>query len=700
MNLDDAAVLDRYKRFMADATPEHDRVLKEAAQYYRAYGLDSIGGRDFAELEKVWGDHPPEIGMVLSNVNTFWGSLVSSRKEPVFPGFDPGAQDAVLGEAMTQIVKGGRRWAKSDRTENMVLTDLILVGYGFSETYLDVDVRPPFRPDNPHIPLSDVWWDVGGHQENLADGQEFARRHRYSLDEAESRFHEHADVIQSLRTALGGGSASGGAAAVEGAKSLGGQNVSVKVTSTSSAPSGSVSTRRLREVAVDDFQFLCHETLAAFEMPDPDTGRTRRMEVRLSDLQKMLQDQEREAAEQGLPYERPKFDTYGAATWYRAEILAPSAAGEARVLKSATAIPGNQRLINAVTGYPEMYLDGDCSRWRFFGFGRVLYGLQRLTSVAIRVFIEQEARRNRAGGVTEKRAFDSEAERQAFISAQAVPGAWPTVNDGAMDAIHPNEPQTGSHVPAMQQMFRFFSVDLSAHMLGISDMSRGTFTEDRSAKFVSVMMETAIQMQSRFTTNYTEYLSEGAVTMARLLLEILDAKDIDRLIGQQPIREGITGQKNPETGQVEPIVDEMTGEPLTLGAFLKANAGEIFANDIGFGLRPSAASERMANAMLSMQHGWLEQVAKLLPPETYPKLAQAALKSSFAGGTDYADFAEFLSGFIEEQKQRQAQQAEVQQEQGWLQFISQLAQSDFEKAAGLMQQASQAVTGPQEGPPS
>lgn len=698
MNLTDEAVLDRYKRFMADAGSEHDRVLKEAAQYYQAYGLDSIGGRDFAELSKVWGDHPPEIGMMLSNVNTFWGSLVSSRKEPVFPGFDPGTQDAILGEAMTQIVKGGRRWAKSDRTENMVLTDLILVGYGFSETFLDVDVRPPFRPANPHIPLSDVWWDVGGHLENLADGQEFNRRHRYGLDEAEARFHEHAEVIRGLRAALGGGSGAS-AAVVEGAKSLGGQNVSVKVTSTSSAPSGSVATRRLREVAVDDFQFLCHETLAAFMGTDPETGQQRRMEVKLADLQRMLEEQESAAAAMGLPFERPKFDTYSAATWYRAEILAASAIGEPRILKSATPIPGNQRLINAVTGYPEMYLDGDCSRWRYFGFGRVLYGLQRLTSVAIRVFIEQEARRNRTGGVTEKRAFDSATERQAFIDALAVPGAWPVVNDGAMDAIHPNDPPPSTHVPAMQQIFKFFSVDLTAHMLGISDMSRGTFTEDRSAKFASVMMEAAIQMQSRFTTNFTDYLSEGAVTMARLLLEILDPKDIDRLLGQQPLREWITGQKD-ESGQLVPIVDEMTDEPVTLGAFLKTNAGEIFANDISFGLRPSAASERMANAMLSIQHGWIGEIAKLLPPETYPQLAQAALKSSFAEGTDYADFAEFLSGFIEQQKQRQAEQSQVQTEQGWLAFISSVAQQDLDHAGNLMQQATQAVTGPQGGPPS
>lgn len=700
MKIDDATVLQRYKRCHSDSTTEHDRIVKETADFYAAYGLNSIGGRDFADLQKVWGDNPPEIGMMLSNVNTFWGELVSSRRDPTFPGFDQSPQDEVTGEMLTMALKAWRRWAGSDAVDEEVLTDCILTGYGFGEQFLETEQRPPFRPVERHVSLSDVWFDVGASSKNLKDMQEVIRRHRYSIDEAAARFRDHADSIRAL-SASGEGT---GPAVKEGARALGGPAISVSVSSADGVKTtGASRSKRLREVAVDDFQFICFEELVQGDIPGvgPFEGRAEDYEAAMAQIEEAM-------AASGQPFDRPPVLPFTAATWYRARILAQSAVGEPLVLQSAEPIPGNQRLVKVITGYPERYMEGDELRTRFFGFGRVLLGMQRLVSVAIRIYIEQEARRNRGGGDVETDAFESESQYQAWLAAKSQPGAYGTIPAGSFDKIHHNAETISPHSNNMQGLFKFFSVDLVGHMLGISDQSRGTYMGDQSAKLVATMQESAVQMQARFTSAFTDYLAEGAVTMARLMLLKLDAEDIDRLLGSQPLRDGITGQKDPETGELvalpvlgpdgEPEIGP-DGEPvpMTIGHFLKDAAGEIFDQDVGFGLRPSAASERMAHAMLWTQHGFLGEIAKLLPPEAGEILAPAVLKGSFAEGTVFADTAEKLEALIQKLQQKRAAEEQMQTEDGWLQFITGLAQTDFEKAGQLMTQAAEAVSGPQTG---
>lgn len=703
MKLDDETVITRYKRALNDATPEHDRIVKVAMEYYQAYGLNSIGGKDFADLSKVWGDNPPEIGMMLSNVNTFWGQLVSSRREPMFPGFDQSPGDEVVGEMLTELLKAGRRWAGSDAVDEEALMDLILTGYGFAEDFLETDVRPPYRPDDRYVPLSDIWWDTAGNEKNLKDGQEFIRRHRYSFDEAAARFPDSEAQIEALRSDAGGGGGSTSAPG-EGARALGGKTVSVSVGTADGKSSGGSRSRRLREVGVDDFQFLVWETLMAWST-DAGGG----VETTAEEFDTAMQQKEEEAAQQGQVFQRPPANSYAQGTWYRARILAQSPAGEPTILVSAVPIPGNQPLIKAMTGYPERYLDNDVIKTRYFAFGKVLLGLQRLTSVAIRLEIEQEARRNRSGGDIEEDAFDDETARRAYIDAKAVPGSWPTIPSGSADKIHPNNYTASPHVSSMQQLFQFFSVSLPSHMLGISDMTRGTFQDDRSAKFVSTQQEAALVMQTRLTTSFTAYSQKGALTMLRLMLgpEGLDPPDIDRLLGNQPLFEGVTGQRDPQSGELvpvpdvdekgQPVIDPATGQPanVTIGGYLKKNCQQIFDNDITIGMRESTASERMANAQLTTQHGFFDNIIKALPPGAAKILIPAMLKASWAPGTIYAEAADKLETFLKQQEEQEQQQQATQTQQGWLQYLQGLVQSDPQTAQQLVQQAEQAVGGGQ-----
>lgn len=710
MRLDDEAVLERYRRALTDADTEHKRLVDDAAKFAKAYALNSIDGADFAGLSATWGPAPPEIGSILSTVNTFFGKLNSARREASFLGSDGSPVDAVTGETINLLIRAGRRWASADKQDRRALMGFVLLGDASSEIFLETESRLPYRCEERFIPPDLIWWGRAT-EENRADAQEVIRRWYYSVDEAAVRFPDHADAIRGF--ALEGSSGAGAPSA--GARSLGGPAVSVSV---SAADGGSSSSsgggRRLREIPVDDFQFIAWEEMVQWGPPG------QMQEARLEDWKEVMEAQEAAAAAAGaMPPPRPEIRTFTQKTWYRARILAQSVAGEPSVLKSAEPIPGNRRLIKCMTGYPEPYLDGDQLRMRWFGFGKVLYPLQRLASVAIRVLMEQEARRNRAGGDMDEDAFQGDtAAEAAYFKGLSIPGAYPKVKPGALDKIRHNAPLQGTHVPAMQELFRFLSVDLVSHMLGISDMSRGTFEGDRSAKFLSTMIEASVEMQTILTAAFTEYLAEGAVTMTTLMLEILDPEDIDRIIGAQPPREGITHQKNPETGELEPImtVDE-AGEPqldpetgemmpatkeMTTGLFLKNNAGEIFDHDIVFVLRPSAASERMANAMLTMQHGWLKDLAGLIgeDPEARQELAKATLKASFADGTAYADLATKLPDIFAKQAAAQEAQQQAATEEGVVAFMQGLAQQDFEKASALMQQMSDAVLGPQGGEPS
>lgn len=700
MKLDDTAVLARYRRALTDAQPEHDRLVQDAAKFSKAYALNSIDGADFAGLSEIWGPAPPEIGSLLSNVNTFFGKINSARREASFPGFDGSPQDAVTGEMLNLLIRAGRRWGGSDKQDRTALLHFLMLGQASSEIFLETESRLPYRCEERFIPPDLIWWDKGAKEENRTDAQEVIRRWHYSVDEAVARF--PGEENEAAIRAFGQEGESGASAASAGAQQLGGRNVAVSVSAADGkSAAGGAGSRRLREVPVDDFQFIAWEQMVQWDGPDG-----ARKEARLEDWKALMDAMEAEAVEAGeQPPQRPTIRTFTQKTWYRARIMAASIAGEPRVLKSAEPIPGNRRLIRCLTGYPEDYLDeGNHLRTRWFGFGKVLYPLQRLTSVAIRVLMEQEARRNRAGGEMDEDAFQGDAAMEAnYFRNLAIPGAYAKTKPGSDGKIRHAQPLQGTHVPAMQELFRFLSVDLVSHMLGISDMSRGTFEGDRGAKFVATMMEASVEMQTILTAAFTDYLAEGAVTMATLFLEILDAEDIDRIVGAQKPREGITHQRDPESGELVPIMTMPEGGdepvPLTIGVYLKQNAGEIFDHDISFGLRPSAASERMANAMLTMQHGWLKDLAGLIGNGVKERqaLAEAALKASFAEGTAYADLAEQLPAIFQEQIAQEEAQQQAATEEGVVQFMAELAQTDFDKAAAIVQQISQAVLGPQGG---
>lgn len=703
--LSDGDVLKRYKRAMADAKPEHTRVVREIEDLFSAYGLNSFKRGDFADMKETWKDNPPEIGILLSAVNTFWGSMIASRRQPSFPGFDMGTKDAVLGEALTQLIQAGRRWASSDDVDEDVVLDAILCGYGFARQSLETETRPPFHPDEEYVSADRVWWDPGGHGKNCADAQEWIVRDPFSIDEAEATFPSHLELFSGLRLMLGGDSGSAGNGVREGVQQMGGKNIQVSIDAIDGRESAPGATpRRLREVSIDDFQFRHWERMAGWYAAD-ETGKTRWHEALETEFQAGLDAMEAEAHAAGQPFEPPEVKSYRCATWYRARILATTAAGDPKVLQSAAPIDGNQRLVRPMTGYKERYNpEGaeDTLRTRYFGFGRVLVGLQRLFSVAMRLYIEQEARRNRDGWDVERSAFGGdENARQNFVNSRRIPGSVYEGPDGFLEKVHKRDEQPKGHTSEIQGMFGFLANDLVSYSLGVSDVSRGTFTEDRSAKWVSALNQSSLQMQQMFTQAFTSYLEEGAVTQARLMLLHLDAEDLDRLLGDQPLRKGITGQVGQDGKTLEPILTEAdaTGEqkPMTMGRYLKDNMREVMDNDVAFGLRPSAATERIANAQLMLQHGIYKDIADLLSdiPEAKEILAPVVLRASFAEGSDYADVADKLEVLIQEKQAERAQQQAEQSDQGWLQVLQNIAQSDPQHAQQLLQQAQQALGGDQ-----
>lgn len=689
--LAEAAVRRRYKRALSESETEHARVVEELGEYYDAYSLDSIRGKDFAHLQKVWGDHPPEIGMVLSAVHDFWGQLTSSRRMPSFPGFDTGIADEIVGKAMSMLLDAGRRWAHSDDVDEQALLDLLLVGLAFGEDSLETRGRPPFRPLERYVPIPDIRWDVNANLKGLSDARYWIPRHYYSLDEALARHPEHEERIKAAAERLGGYGSHPGPQ--EGAQSLGGRNTTVRLYGSDGSPIASEGSRWQREIQVDDFQFLVHESLVMWD------GK----EVPAAEFSEAMELLEEEAIRAGVPFEKPEVQRYAQGTWYRCEMLVETMGGDPLMLSEPRPIPGNQPLAKAMTGFPKRMNFEQSGRMRtqWFCFGRTLTGLQKLSSVTVRIGIEQEARRNRMGGLYKDGAFSTPSQKENFINAQITPGAFAEVANPEM--IQFNEPSSLSHVGVMKDWFSFLSVDLPGYIHARSDMSRGTFQGDRSQKFVATMIETGNQMNQMLTSAFTAWLSKGAVTMARLVVDGLDPKDIDRLLGRQPLWEGITGQINPESGQVEPIplldeagqpqLDEATGQPLimTLGRFLKENVGEIFDNDISFGLRPSAASQRLADQELISQHGVFKDLISVAPPEI---MVPAYLKL-YAEGTPMYEAAAQLEAHYKKVAAQQEEQAQAASEEGMLQFIQDLAGKDLQRALQLVQAASQAVIGSQ-----
>lgn len=685
--------LARYKKFQRDAEPEHRRVLQECAAANQAYGGNSIQGQDFADLAILWGPNPPEIPILLANVDAFLGSLMASRKEATFPGVDTGLKDEALGGLLNILIRQARRWAGSDREDKGTLKDQILSGLSFSKLNLDTQGRPPYRPTEEHVLIDRVRWDKWSRKENLLDGQDFSLDEPYGLDEAIAKWPDFEDAFRALTAGSGGSKESQPSAGAQATLNSPAVNVTVSAADGSSAGGAGGSPPRRREILVRYYEFLHFESLVHWQGPD-----NSEMETSAEDFTRAIQEMGNAAMGAGIAFSPPEAVPVAASTWYSCRVLAKTATGEPQVLTDPEPIPGNQRLIRALTGKYEDVLEGETFIRRWFGWGRILLGLQRLASTAIRIELEQESRRGRESEHVEKGAFDSDAEFQAYVRAKRMPGAVLQIKDGAHEKIHPAQDSVGSRVDSMRQLFQWLAIDLPRYILGISDMNRGTFEGDRSVRFLDTMLQTSLQMQSDFTASYTGFLDEGAVTLARLLLgpQGLDAEDIDTILGHagEKPRDGITHQKGPD-GQLVPIVDEATGQPMTAGRYLKENLRAIFDHEISFGFRPAAASERAANAQLMLQHGNMAEMLKAgAPPHI---VIPYMIRASFQQGTEFADMANELDAFYAEQKAQQEAAAQAQTEEGWLSFIQNLAKTDFEKAVELMEQASSAVAGPQSG---
>lgn len=702
--------LSRYKKFMRDAEPEHHRVLRECAAANQAYGGNSIQGQDFADLAILWGPTPPEIPILLANVDAFLGSLMASRKEATFPGVDTGLKDEALGGLLNILIRQARRWAGSDREDKGTLKDQILSGLSFSKLTLDTQGRPPYRPTEEHVLIDRVRWDKWARKENLLDGQDFSLDEPYGLDEAIAKWPDFEEAFRALTAGAGDSKESQPGAGARATLNSPAAAVTVSAADGSS-PGGSAggSTPRRREILVRYWEFLHFESLVHWQGPDG-----AEMETSAEDFTKAIREMGDAAMQAGIVFSPPEAVPVAASSWYSCRVLAKTATGEPQVLTDPEPIPGNQRLIRALTGKYEDILEGETFVRRWFGWGRILLGLQRLASTAIRIELEQESRRGRESEHVENGAFDSDAEFQAYVRAKRMPGAVLKIKDGAHEKIHPVADSVGSRVDSIRQLFQWLAIDLPRYILGISDMNRGTFEGDRSVKFLDTMLQTSLQMQSDFTSSYTYFLDEGAVALARLLLgpEGLDAEDIDTILGHagEKPREGITHEKD-ESGQLVPIMipdpdgepqmDPATGamvpatRPMTAGRYLKDNLRAIFDHEISFGFRPAAASERAANAQLMLQHGNMGEMLKAgAPPHI---VIPYMIRASFQQGTEFSDMAAELDVYYAEQKQQEEAQAQAASEEGWVAFIQNLAKTDFEKAAELMQQATDAVAGPQSG---
>lgn len=664
---------------LADSKTWFDPIHKEAVPLYELYAGKSLSDTDARYLNTTRGV-AVDFAFATGIINTVIGSELAARMEAVWNPQDKTARDAAIAEWLTQVVRVTHQRASAHRLDTDAYLDGLITGYGYCRRFLDLS-RMPIRPRPGHIQPWKVYPDPDAQQDNLEDATYIIVESNMLLEEAQARWPEKREALRA-------------------ATMMGTNTTSSNPTPTPTITSTGVklSPSRRKRVTIYEFQYRCTKERVVYT--DPETGERkdtvasefRELKSSLEAEQKAVMDEyaaamkgyqeeagiaaqigglppmppevpELPVLDFGDPYFYPGFQHYVAH-------IARGGDGKPLLLLDRTAISVNEFTIKAYTGLKWKHPTQD--RVRFYGLARVVYDAVVWLNRALRDYLDIMARSPKGGGFIGEGAFGGDPQKIAnFRRNAAVPGYWHTVADSALQdgLILQNQPVAPPD--GFRQIYEMCIAALG-RLTGVTEWLQGTGSSDRSNAYVTTMQEQGLQMLLPIREPRTALtVSLGKLTAA-LLLEHLPAEELDRILGEQKPVAGVTHERNPETGEMDPIA--------TPGQILKE--AEILAYDVTTDVGAATPFQKMATWLSLSQHGLADTFREWGVPAKI--MVPTMMRNSPIPGTEAERMASDLEEFYE-------QEEKMRTEQGALEFFQGL---DPQAQMGFLEQIHQMIQPP------
>jgi hypothetical protein len=671
---DDKKLLDYFWRKWKAADAHASPVLKEAKLLYAMYAAQAMLERDTNYIKETFR-LPIELPIAKGVIDTVAGIAMAQGLEPAWKGVD---QEGMSGEVdadwLTQVVKNCRSRCMAFGEEREAFFDKLISGYGFTDNLLDL-TRVPIRPRTEHVEIDEVRWDPDARKPNLEDSTFWIRFKDWNLEEAQARWSAKAEE---LKLAISSGT------------------VQSFTPTTSGTSRFSRSTNPANKVRVFDFQYSRWQTKVVYF--DPETQQ--RADVVKSEFTKKQADLENIAKAQmtayagqvqqaqaaGLQEPEPpqvapritEFWEYQSPVWYRAYVVGNSKESKGLVL-SHEAISVNEPTLKCDTGFA--WKDPEAGTTRFFGLMRVVADAQLYLNRAMSEWLEIMARGVKGGGFIPKGALGNMKTVDEFLKDAAKPGFWHVVEDGYEGRIQFNPTQA---VPAgFREIFQMM-IEMFGRLTGVTEWLQGTGTADRANVLVSNMQEQGQQMLAPIFSPHKMQITNNGKIMAAIALRHLPARELDRILGPQQV-EGVTHEKDPQTGQLMPVMSDQVGPdgqpvPVTPGLLLKD--ADLLEYDVVVDVAVATPTQRAVASQWWSDQGTL---ATFLQNGAPPKIIlPEVVEISPMPGVRAKKMADALRAYFEQQEQQQT-------DQGIIDAMNIKVQTDPNGAMQLLQQIAQEV---------
>lgn len=667
---------------------------------------DMMAGESFTALDKQYlvetGRPVIDPAFAAGIVRTVVGAEMGQQSEVVFRGVDEGLEDEVIGTWLTNLVRHGMGQTNGHREMMSAFQDMLVTGYGFALTYLDVSVIPQ-RFKTEALNYWNTWPDPDAVKQNQADANFWGIETKWRPQDAVARWPEKKAELEK---------AAGSSA----------MPTPLPLSSTvGGTRRGSVSARQ--GVVITEFHYRLAKPKAVWVDPEDPQGKQKKTNREEYDARKK-ELEERAAAEtkayeeavaewmtaaeldptMNLPAPEPppppvllddaQAHFFNGHCYYRCYFAGEDIKDGALLEREELEI--EEFPVKALTGFP--WKQRREERIRFYGMLRDLYDIQITTSRMIQLYLDSLARRVKGGGIAEESAFVGGRDGyEKFVKNSSISGMWHMVADGSVAGGRIREFSALQQEPGIQEAYRTF-LEMFGLVSGVTQMLQGTFTGDRANTLVSNLQEQGLQMLLPIRAPRTEFVMAVGRLFAKLCIQYLPAEELDKILGVQKV-EGLTVQKvlNPETGEEEevPIQSSEIGPdgqplPMTAGRILKQVDPFDYSVTVDVGV--ATPTQRQATFQYFSQHGLFKELMDAgVPPEI---LVPRMLENSPLPGTVAKQMADELRKFYEQQKKQGT-------EQGILEAFQQMVGTDFESAQALLDQIMQiAGGGQQQGQPS
>ena len=191
--LDDRRVLDYFRQCIKASKDWFDDIWTENGKMADVYFGETLSDEDKAFLWKT--KRPPiSFNYARATIDAIVGSDQSDRKEVVFKPFNDSPEALLVSDWQTRLNRNELMRSNVFRHESDVLFDMLIGGYGFMETFIDVDLFP-VRVPSARVQPWEMFPDPDATEDNLEDANWFVRERSVNLEEVQAKYPEAASDV-------------------------------------------------------------------------------------------------------------------------------------------------------------------------------------------------------------------------------------------------------------------------------------------------------------------------------------------------------------------------------------------------------------------------------------------------------------------------------------------------------------------------